>query len=287
MTSRKLLVIRIENFLFQNKKWDTAHINEHRQLLNLWMDNQYDICLVSSMDVSRLREIQKNFYIAESGYLIGNDGGEIYNIATKKDIWNKCFQEKELPLLERLVERVDFDNMNTGLISFSKTSDEKVYFNNGSEQFRKIKSECADKNLIMSETMNFPLDDHDITKITIKFDNKINVQNTITLLKRLAPECNYISIEDNTIIIIPKESNLKDAFDFICAKDKGFKEVIASKEVITIGYTNSDIFLFDLSKKSYTLVSCPYEIASKATSTYMGEVTSIISYTLKEILKSE
>ncbi len=287
MGTRKLLIIRVEELLFHNKKWDPAHINEHRQLLNLWIDNAYDICLVSTMDVSKLQEIQKNFYIAESGYLIGCDGGQIYNLSNKKELRSECFKVKELPLIERLVERVDFDNLNQGLISFSKASNAKIYFNNGSELFRRIQSECLDKNLIMTETMNFPKEDSDITKITIKFSTKINVPNTLALLKRLAPEFNYISNEENTIVILPTSSTLKQSFDFICSKDKEFQEMIANKEVITIGYTYSDLYLFDLSKLSYTLVSCPYEIASKANKTYMGEVSSLISFTLKEILKTE
>ena len=239
------------------------------------------------MDVKKLQEIQKNFYIAESGYLIGCNGGEIYNIGTKKEVLKECFKTKELPLLERLVERVDFDNLNTGLISFSKSSNSKLYFNNGSEAFRKIKSECEQKNLVMTETMVFPSNDSDITKITIKFNNKINVGTTLALLKRLAPEFNFISNEENTIVMLPANSTLKQAFELIGTKDKVYANLLDKKEVITIGYTYSDIFLFGLSKASYTLVSCPYEIASKATSTYMGEVTSIISYTLKEILKTE
>ncbi len=281
----KLLVIRIEDNLFNTKAWDAAHINEHRQLLNLWIDKGYQICLVSTMNIKKLQDIQKNLYIADNGYLIGCDGGQIYSIESNKAILDECFSTKELPLLERLVQRVDFDNLNSGLISFTKTNNTKVYLDNNSELFKKFK-ETFSANGTFNEIKAFPTDD-DITKVTIKFASKIKTAETLALLNRLAPDFNYISNEDNRIDILPKESTLENAFDYICSKDKAFKGIVANKEIITIGFTRSDIYLFNQSKLSYTLISCPYEIASKATSTYMGEVRNIIAYTVKEILKTE
>ncbi len=61
--------------------------------------------------------------------------------------------------------------------------------------------------------------------------------------------------------------------------------MVKEKSAVTIGYTKSDVYLFEHSQESYTLVSCPYNIVGKATSTYMGEITNIVSYTMKELLK--
>lgn len=283
----KLLFIRVEEYLFDKRRWDTAHVNEHRKLLNLWIDKGYDVCLVSTMDVSKILEIQKNMYIADSGYLIGSDGGEIYDIRKKKEIISKTFSTKDLTLVERLVERIDFDNMNTGLITFWRTGDNRAFLNNGSDLFRTKTSELESKNIVVNTLIHFPLDDGSINRITVKFPNKINTNETIELLNRLAPNFNFISNEDDTIELLPGDSTIKNAVDYLCAKDKSFAKIIADKEVISIGYTKSDISLFDISKESYTLVSCPFEISKKATKTFMGEISSIVSFTLKEILKTQ
>ncbi len=283
----KILFIRIEDFLFDRQRWDINHINEHRKLLNLWIDKGYEICLVSTMDVSNLQEVQKNFYIADTGYLIGCDGGEIYNISSKKQMLNTTFKIKELPFLERIVERLDFDNMNTALITFWREGNNRSILNNSSEQYHKKMVELEKGNVIVNTLTHFPKDDASISRVTLKFPSKINRNETLALLKSLAPNFNYIINEENTIEILPNDSTLKNAIDYICSKDKKFSKTIAEKNVISIGYTKSDIYLFDLSKQSYTLVSCPYEISGKASKTFMGEISSIVSYTVKEILKTE
>lgn len=275
----KWIIIRIEDLFYRNKEWNNLYLSEHRKVLNSITDLGYKISLISSMDMNRLLEIKNNLFIDNSCYLIGYNGGQIYNCSTSKFLEDNVFSESESRMFSQVINRITFDEVGKVSVKVFKSDGEIKLISNQSASYIKDKDELNSKGIDFLEVDSFE-PDKNISCISFSLDNKNNINHIFNLLKKYNAQFSCFFVNSNTVNIYPLEATAKSAIEKINKKDKEYK--FSKEDIVSIGYTYSDIELFEATGYNICNEESPDALKKLSEFTYVGELSKLISVSLRE-----
>ncbi len=275
----KWIIIRIENLFYKNDEWNNLYLSDHRKVLNSMIDSEYKISLISSMDINKLIEIKNNLFLNKDCYLIAYNGAQIYNCSTEKYLSNRVFSDQEIRTIEGVLERIVFEEVNKLSIKISKSNGEINLLKMDSISYIKDKKELDTKKIEYSEIDKFE-PNKNISCISISLDNKNDITHIFNLLKKYGSVFNSSFVDSNTINIYPLNSTISYAIDTIKKKDKQYNMKI--EDIVSIGYTYSDIELFKVTGYNICNEESPDALKKLSEFTYVGDLSKLICVSLKE-----
>lgn len=275
----KWIIIRVEDLFYRNEEWNNLYLAEHRKVLNSILDLGYKVSLISSMDMNKLIEIKKNLFIDNNCYLIAYNGAQVYNCATNKYLENKVFSESESRFFAELINRIIFDEVGKLSVKVSMSNGEIKLLKTESKSYNENKTELYSKNINYTEVENFS-PEKNISCISFKIDNKNNINHIYNLLKKYSNQFSCFFTNSDTINIYPLNSNASSSLKIIMKKDKQYN--LPVENITSIGYTYSDIDLFENTGYNICNEEAPEALRKLSEFIYVGELSKLISISLKE-----
>lgn len=279
MNNQKWIIIRVEDLFYKNENWNNLYLSDNRKVLNSIIDKGYKISLISSFDIHRLKEIKNNLFLSNDCYLIGFNGAQILNCQNNKEILDNTFTEHDSKLMKDIIDRIIFDEV--GKVSV------KIIKNNGDIEL--VKTECKSFEISKQKLLNKAIDfieideyksSKNISTISISFDNKNSIPSILMLLKKYDSHFHCLYLDQNTINLYPIGSSISNAINTIKRKDKTY--CFEKENIISIGYTYSDIELFEVTGYNICNEESPDALKKLSEYTYVGELSKLIEVSLKE-----